>query len=79
MVYFKAEIEVSKYWAQGWDSGTEISTVVLQADTFQGIQTAIDKFIKDKTSTSKGDFGITLNETTCRLVRKYKSSEVDLK
>lgn len=78
-VVYKAELEVNRYSVQGWDSDTKITIITLESDSIESLNIKVDSYIKDNTSTGKGDRGIVLNETKVKVIRKYKSVEEEIK
>jgi hypothetical protein len=76
---FKADIEINKFTRQGWDTYNDTSTITIEADSADELKQEIGKYISGKTSTHKGDFGITLGDTSCRVLRTYMANETEIK
>jgi len=76
---FKADIEINKFTRQGWDTYNDASTITIEADSADALKEKIDSYIGSKTSNHKGDFGITLGDTSCRVLRTYTASESEIK
>jgi len=76
---FKADIEINKFTRQGWDTYNDTSTITIEADSADALKKKIDGYIGGKTSNYKGDFGITLGDTSCHVLRTYTASESEIK
>lgn len=78
-IKFKADIEITKFTRQGWDTYDDSSTITIEADSADALKEKINNYIGGKTSNSKGDFGITLSDTSCKVLRTYTASESEIK
>ena len=72
---YKAEVKVTTYSQQGWDSYFDVQDITLRSASKKQLNKEIDKYRK---TNSVGDFGIVLGRTVVEVISfcKVVSEEV---